>query len=91
MDSLATALPVKTDDPLKDSPHLASGGRYRPQLTDAELVTLAMMQARPGFTSEAKWLPRPGPADADRRQELLRPRLRAPVGRAGPTGVDFRV
>lgn len=26
---------------------------------------------------------RPGRADADRRQELLRPRLRAPVGRAG--------
>lgn len=28
----------------------------RPQLTDAELVTLAMMQAMLGFTSEARWL-----------------------------------
>ncbi|TWG04047.1 DDE family transposase [Streptomyces brevispora] len=27
-----------------------------PRLTDAELVTLAMMQAMLGFTSEAKWL-----------------------------------
>lgn len=26
-----------------------------PRLSDAELVTLAMMQAMPGFTSEAKW------------------------------------
>ncbi|MFD0288473.1 hypothetical protein ACFQZP_44100 [Streptomyces lutosisoli] len=27
-----------------------------PKLTDAERVTLAMMQAMLGFTSEAKWL-----------------------------------
>jgi hypothetical protein len=30
--------------------------RIAPQLTDAELVTLAMMQAMLGFTSEARWL-----------------------------------
>ena len=59
LDTLATALHVKTDDLLKASPHLA---RWRPavgiapQLTDAELVTLAMMQAMLGFTSEARWL-----------------------------------
>lgn len=59
MDSLATALYVKTDDLLKASPHLAPWRPaigIAPQLTDAELVTLAMMQAMLGFTSEAKWL-----------------------------------
>ncbi|WP_405691002.1 IS982 family transposase [Streptomyces sp. NBC_00057] len=59
LDSLATALYVKTDDLLKDSPHLAPwrpAVGIAPQLTDAELVTLAMMQAMLGFTSEAKWL-----------------------------------
>src|SRR6266568_5770600 len=59
MDTLATALYVKTDDLLKDSPQLAP---YRPEigispkLSDAELVTLAVMQALLGFTSEARWL-----------------------------------
>jgi hypothetical protein len=59
LDSLATALHVKTDDLLKASPHLAPwrpAVGIAPQLTDAELVTLAMMQAMPGFTSEARWL-----------------------------------
>jgi Transposase DDE domain len=59
LDSLATALYVKTDDLLKDSPHLAPwrpAVGIAPRLTDAELVTLAMMQAMLGFTSEAKWL-----------------------------------
>lgn len=59
LDSLATAPYVKTDDLLKDSPHLAPWRPpvgIAPRLTDAELVTLAMMQAMPGFTSEAKWL-----------------------------------
>jgi hypothetical protein len=59
LDSLATALYVKTDDLLKDSPHLAPwrpAVGIVPRLTDAELVTLAMMQAMLGFTSEAKWL-----------------------------------
>ncbi|GAA2463051.1 hypothetical protein GCM10010388_63670 [Streptomyces mauvecolor] len=59
MDTLATALYVKTDELLKDSPHLAPwrpAVGIGPQLTDAELVTLAMMQAMLGFTSEAKWL-----------------------------------
>jgi len=59
LDTLATALYVKTDDLLKDSPHLAPwrpAMGIGPQLSDAELVTLAMMQAVLGFTSEAKWL-----------------------------------
>jgi hypothetical protein len=59
MDTLATALYVKTDDMLRDSPGLAPW-RPRigiaPELTVAELVTLAMMQALLGFTSEARWL-----------------------------------
>jgi hypothetical protein len=59
MDALATALYVRTDDLLKESPQLAP---YRPavgidpKLSDAELVTLAVMQALLGFTSEARWL-----------------------------------
>ncbi|QRX89951.1 IS982 family transposase [Streptomyces noursei] len=59
LDSLATALYVKTDDLLKASPHLAPWRPVvgiAPRLTDAELVTLAMVQAMLGFTSEAKWL-----------------------------------
>ncbi|MFB9518455.1 hypothetical protein ACFFTU_00570 [Streptomyces cremeus] len=50
---------MKTDDLLKASPHPAPWRPaigIAPQLTDAELVTLAMMQAMPGFTSEAKRL-----------------------------------
>jgi hypothetical protein len=59
LDTLATALYVKTDDWLKESPQLAP---WRPEtgigprLGDAELVTLAVMQALLGFTSEARWL-----------------------------------
>jgi Transposase DDE domain len=59
LDTLATALYVKTDDLLKESPHLAP---WRPKvgiiprLNDAELVTLAVMQALLGYTSEARWL-----------------------------------
>ncbi|MDQ1006154.1 hypothetical protein QFZ82_000639 [Streptomyces sp. V4I23] len=59
MDTLAIALYVKTDDLLKASPHLAPwrpAVGIAPQLTDAELVTLAMMQAMLGFASEARWL-----------------------------------
>jgi hypothetical protein len=59
LDTLATALYVKTDDLLKESPHLAPW-RPRvgiaPRLSDAELVTLAVMQALLGFTSESRWL-----------------------------------
>ncbi|MGW4621727.1 IS982 family transposase [Streptomyces sp. NPDC004592] len=59
LDTLATALYVKTDDLLKTSPHLDP---YRPdvgiapRLSDAELITLSVIQALRGFTSEARWI-----------------------------------
>lgn len=59
IDTLATALYVKTDDLLKAAPHLAPWRPkvgIAPSLTDAELVTLAVMQALLGHTSEARWL-----------------------------------
>ena len=59
MDTLATALYVRTDDLLKESPQLAPwrpAVGIVPRLSDAELVTLAVMQALAGFTSEARWL-----------------------------------
>jgi hypothetical protein len=59
LDTLVTALYVRVDDLLKTEP-----GRVpprprvgiAPRLADAELVTLAVMQALLGFTSEARWL-----------------------------------
>jgi hypothetical protein len=59
LDTLATALYVKTDDLLKASPHRAPRRPkvgITPKVTDAELVTLAVMQALLGYTSEARWL-----------------------------------
>ena len=59
LDTLATALYVRVDDLLKSEPHRVPW-RPRvgivPKLADAELVTLAVMQALLGFTSEAHWL-----------------------------------
>ena len=59
LDTLATALYVTTDDLLKADPRLVPW-RPRtgmmPQLSDAEVVTLAVLQALLGFTSEARWL-----------------------------------
>ena len=59
LDTLATALYVRTDDLLKESPQLAPwrpAAGICPKLSDSELVTLAVMQALCGFTSEARWL-----------------------------------
>jgi len=59
LDTLATALYVRTDDLLKESPHrapLRPAAGISPRISDAELVTLAVMQALLGFTSEARWL-----------------------------------
>jgi hypothetical protein len=59
LDTLATALYVKIDDLLKASPELSPwrpDGGFEPELTDAELVTLSVMQALLGFTSERRWL-----------------------------------
>ena len=59
LDTLATALYVRIDDVLKDDPSLAPWRPLvgiTPRLSDAELVTLAVMQAHLGFTSETRWL-----------------------------------
>jgi hypothetical protein len=59
LDTLATAVYVRTDDLLKAAPYLAPWRPrigIKPKLTDAELVTLAVLQALLGFTSEARWL-----------------------------------
>ncbi len=59
LDTLATALYVRVDDALKDDPSLAPR-RPRvgisPKLSDAELITLAVLQALLGFVSETRWL-----------------------------------
>jgi hypothetical protein len=59
LDTLATALYVKIDDLLEDSPQLAPWRPkvgLTPQISDAELVTLSVMQALLSFTSETRWL-----------------------------------
>jgi len=59
LDTLATALYVRTDDLLKASPERVPWRPkigFVPKITDAELVTLAVMQALLGHTSEARWL-----------------------------------
>jgi hypothetical protein len=59
LDTLATALYVTTDDLLKAAPQLAPwrpAVGIAPRLSDAELVTLAVLQALLGFSSQARWL-----------------------------------
>jgi hypothetical protein len=59
LDTLATALYVRTDDLLRQAPWWAPWRPkvgIAPQLSDAELVTLAVMQALLGYTSETRWL-----------------------------------
>jgi len=59
LDTLATALYVRVDDLLKISPDRAPARPLvgiAPRISDAELLTLAVMQALLGFTSEARWL-----------------------------------
>jgi hypothetical protein len=59
LDTLATALYARTDDVLKASPQRAPwrpATGICPRISDAELVTLAVMQALLGFVSEARWL-----------------------------------
>ena len=59
LDTLASALYVSADDLLKSHPEILPW-RPRvgiaPRISDAELVTLAVMQALLGFTSERRWL-----------------------------------
>ncbi len=59
LDTLATALYARTDDLLKAFPdHRPRRPKtgLAPKLSDAELITLAVLQALLGFTSEARWL-----------------------------------
>jgi hypothetical protein len=61
LDTLATALYARIDDELKASPWLAPwrpAVGIAPTLSDAELVTLAVMSALLGYTSERRWLRR---------------------------------
>jgi hypothetical protein len=58
IDTLATALYVRTDDLLKQYPDLApwrSKTGLQPRPTDAELMTLAVMQTLLSYTSESRW------------------------------------
>jgi hypothetical protein len=59
LDTLATALYVRSDDLLKTCPQRAPWRPpvgISPELSDAELVTLAVLQALLGYVSEARWL-----------------------------------
>ena len=59
LDTLATALYVRVDDLLKMSPDRAPARPavgIAPKISDAELVTLSVMQALLGHTSELGWL-----------------------------------
>jgi len=59
LDTLATALYARTDDLLKIHPERVPARPrvgIEPRISDAELVTMAVMQALLGFTSEARWL-----------------------------------
>ena len=59
LDTLATALYVRTDDLLKASPGRAPWRPaigFEPRITDAEMITLAVMQALLQFRSETRWL-----------------------------------
>ncbi|QGH70236.1 IS982 family transposase [Pseudactinotalea sp. HY158] len=59
LDTLATELYVTTDDLLKAHPEecpLRPLVGLAPQISDAELITLAVMQALLGHTNETRWL-----------------------------------
>lgn len=59
LDTLATALYVTTDDLLRAHPGRVPArpkGSFEPRTSDAEMVTLAVMQAVLGYPSEARWL-----------------------------------
>ena len=59
LDTLATALYVRTDDLLALTPERVPwrpAVGITPRISDADLITLAVLQALPGYTSEARWL-----------------------------------
>jgi hypothetical protein len=58
LDALATALYVRVDDLLKDRPELVPPRPrigLRPKLSDAELITMSVLQVLLGFDDEARW------------------------------------
>jgi hypothetical protein len=79
IDTLATALYVRTDDLLKQYPDLAPWRPaigLQPQLSDAELVTLAVMQALLGLPlrsplDPARTRPSGAPVQVPARPERL--------------------
>jgi hypothetical protein len=59
LDTLATALYVTCDDLIAAHPEQAPSRPrigIRPRITDAEIITLAVLQSLQGYTSEARWL-----------------------------------
>ena len=59
LDTLATALSVHADDLLKAAPErlpVRPAIGIAPRICEAEMVTLAVLQALLGFTSEARWV-----------------------------------
>jgi len=59
LDTLATALYVTTDDLLRAYPERVPARPkigITPKTSDAEMLTLAVMQALLGYTSETRWL-----------------------------------
>ena len=59
LDTLATALYVTTDDLLRAHPERVPARPkigLRPRTSDAEMLTLAVMQALLGYTNETQWL-----------------------------------
>jgi hypothetical protein len=59
LDTLATELYVRTGDLLKTAPERVPWRPVTgicPSISDAELITLAVMQALLGYVSEARWL-----------------------------------
>ena len=65
LDTLATALYGRIDDLLKDRPELLPWRPkigIAPKLSDAELLTLAVLQVLQGFNEEVRWLRHAGTA-----------------------------
>ena len=64
LEALATALYVTVDDLLKDHPEVLPPRPQDPQVditavtSDAEIITLAVVQALLGYTSETRWIRR---------------------------------
>lgn len=59
LDTLATALYARIDDLLKEHPELAPWRPkvgIAPKLSDAELLTLAVLQVLQGYAEETRWL-----------------------------------